>query len=257
MLPYIHFIVDIPSYSLMSDLGLCTALVISFFRMKKNCYNERILLVVLLFITIGAFIGSKTLFFFTQLPEVITNFSISKTLKIIITSGFVFYGGLFGAILFAILCAKILAIDSKSLLSFLAPSFAIFHAFGRIGCFMGGCCYGIGWHGGIAMAAMPNIKRFPVQLLEAFGELIIFFILIKLDHLKKFNLMIIYLLLYSILRFFDEFLRDDIIRGIWALGLSTSQWIAIFTISGVLIRLLSNNRTLFLQHSHHDSTVSS
>ncbi len=88
------------------------------------------------------------------------------------------------------------------------------------------------------MAETPEIRRFPVQLLEAIIEFIIFIILLKIEKKRKYNLTIIYLITYAIVRFFDEFLRGDNIRGIWYMGLSTSQYISIVVLLFLLVYLL-------------------
>ena len=109
----------------------------------------------------------------------------------------------------------------------------IFHCFGRIGCFLSGCCYGIESEWGFtATNAIVNscnhVNRFPVQFLEAGLNILLFCLLLLFFYKRTFigNLIYIYLTIYSLIRFFDEFLRGDIYRGIW-FGLSTSQWISI------------------------------
>ncbi len=238
MYPYIHIVVDIPTYGLLVCIGLIVALVVCKKREKLYGYNDRVLLVITIFSFSGMILGSKILFFLTQMPEIIKETTFRKTIEIFVTSGFVFYGGLLGALLFTYVGAKILALDPQKTLSYVTPGFVIFHAFGRIGCFLGGCCYGIPWEYGIAMAETPEIRRFPVQLLEATIEFIIFIILLQIEKKRKYNLIIIYLIIYSIVRFFDEFLRGDNIRGIWYMGLSTSQYISIVILLFLLVYLL-------------------
>jgi phosphatidylglycerol:prolipoprotein diacylglycerol transferase len=133
-----------------------------------------------------------------------------------------------------------------------APAIPLFHFFGRIGCFLGGCCFGIessfGFttlHGIIDKA--NGVNRFPVQLLESLFNIITFFILVKLRKVNRFRkrLLYIYLFMYSTGRFFIEFLRRDDYRGKW-LFLSTSQIISLLIFGIVMIKYLSikkmNNR---------------
>ena len=238
--------VDIPVYGLMAMIGLLLSIDVCLFRLKKYNYNHRILIVVIPFILIGMAIGAKVLFFITQLPHVFEDFSIVHLIQTFLNSGFVFYGGLIGAIAFTEIVARLLAIDGKKLRSFLAPSFALFHAFGRIGCFFGGCCYGIPWKYGIAMADEPDINRFPVQLVESGIELLVFIILLIIERraFLKCNLMNIYLFCYTIARFFLEFLRDDEIRGIWWFGLSTSQYISLIIFSVCIVDIIRQRRNI-------------
>jgi phosphatidylglycerol:prolipoprotein diacylglycerol transferase len=127
----------------------------------------------------------------------------------------------------------------------IAPGVPLFHFFGRIGCFFGGCCYGIessfGYtvHGNELLSSVNDVQRFPVQLLEATLNLILFIVLARLlsKGALKGKLFSIYLLCYSVIRFFDEFLRGDTYRG-FLFGLSTSQIISIILFVCSLVYLI-------------------
>lgn len=105
---------------------------------------------------------------------------------------------------------------------------------------MAGCCYGkelshSAWYGitfpeGVGSFAPPGIELFPTQLLESFGEIVIFCLLMLVRRFKKFDgqLISVYIILYAILRYVNELFRGDQVRGFlidpW---LSTSQSISI------------------------------
>ncbi len=118
------------------------------------------------------------------------------------------------------------------------PMFPLIHAFGRIGCFCVGCCYGSeadGSHLSVTFIDSPvapnGIPLYPVQLVEAGVEIGLFLIL-ALFAAKKMSgnkLLALYCLLYGMVRFWVEFYRGDEYRGVW-LGLSTSQHISLFTV---------------------------
>ena len=101
---------------------------------------------------------------------------------------------------------------------------------------MGGCCYGIEYHGKFAVHFPDNefvsdlsvVPRFPVQLLEALINFILFIVLILIARKirKRYSMFGLYLICYAIIRFSLEFLRGDVERGI-VLGVSTSQWISL------------------------------
>jgi phosphatidylglycerol:prolipoprotein diacylglycerol transferase len=121
----------------------------------------------------------------------------------------------------------------RYLLDFVVPAIPLFHFFGRIGCFLAGCCFGIESSFGFTfnhsiVDEANGINRFPVQLLEAFINILLFFILdvFRRKKLFKQNIIYLYLLLYSFARFFIEFLRGDVYRGFFFV-LSTSQIISI------------------------------
>lgn len=239
MKPY----VEVPVYSLCALIGVIVSAYIVYLRLPKYGYNRRIILLFAVFSLGFMALGAKLLFFITQFPKVFTDFSIHKFIHTFVVSGFVYYGGVYGALLGTLLVAKILGLNNQKLCNFAAPIFALFHGIGRVGCFFGGCCYGIPWSHGIAMAEDPGVPRFPVQLLEAAGEICIFVLLLCLDRKdKKRNLMWIYFFVYAVMRFGTEFLRGDLIRGIWFGGLSTSQIIALLTIIGCIIYIILTKR---------------
>jgi phosphatidylglycerol:prolipoprotein diacylglycerol transferase len=149
--------------------------------------------------------------------------------------GLVFYGGLVGAIGGSILWARRAKVPFLLLADVAAPSIALGHAWGRLGCFFAGCCYGKPSHSALAVAfpraslawiewvrtgEMPRAVAatpplHPTQLYEAFGELALFFLLLFSRRKKRFTGQTIatYLLGYALLRSALEVLRADTDRG--------------------------------------------
>ncbi len=149
--------------------------------------------------------------------------------------GNVFYGGMLGAALALFLYGKHQkAGKDKHFLDIFGVAAPLFHVFGRIGCFFGGCCYGIESPIGFTVfnnALIPSINgvcRFPVSLLEAGCNLLIFLFVLQCFRKERFSgkLFALYLALYAPIRFGTEFLRGDEMRGIF-FGFSTSQWISL------------------------------
>lgn len=151
-----------------------------------------------------------------------------------------FYGGLIGGVGYFI--ASYYLYGKKKygahLLSYLPiiPSLiTLAHGFGRIGCFMGGCCYGERTNSiwGVQFPYAPY-KVYPTQLFEAIFLFIIFGITCFLAYKKKFNYnLTIYLLGYGIFRFLIEYIRGDH-RGSLIPGLTPSQfWSIILFIIGI------------------------
>ena len=218
-----------PAYTVFASIGALFAMLIIYNRaalIKDFTYKKYLLLILVL--GLGVVIGSKILFVITVVPDIIKNWSFNYALNRIITAGFVFYGGLIGALIGSLLFSKRLNIPIIQITNTICPSFPLFHSFGRIGCLFGGCCYGIVIPKGFYhLESEPDISRLPVQLYESIVLLIITLLLFFIE--KRNNnspLMPIYLLLYSIWRFIIEFFRGDDIRGIWWI-FSTSQWISI------------------------------
>lgn len=237
MYPYIHLI--IPSYAAMALMGGFVSICYAYFRMNKAGVQFTDLLRVLLFGSIGLMVGSKLLFAITQIPWLLNNFSIENLLLLIPESGYVFYGGLFGFIFALYIISKNNTEYRKKLFTLITPAFPLFHIFGRIGCFLAGCCYGKELSNSFFILNI-EINRIPVQLIEALVELIIFVVLCVIERKKEeVNLLEVYLILYALARFSLEFLRGDEVRGIFA-GLSTSQWIS------AVILLFYFGKNLFL-----------
>ena len=126
----------------------------------------------------------------------------------------------------------------------ITPGFAIFHVFGRMGCFFGGCCYGKIATWGIALYDEPGVLRIPIQLIESGCILLIFIVLLYIDKkIKNISLLSVYLAMYAICRFVLEFFRGDAIRGIWW-GISTSQIISLLILLALLIRFIFKRKPM-------------
>ena len=99
----------------------------------------------------------------------------------------------------------------------------------------------------------------PTQLYESFAMLLVFFFLLWLHKRRRFSGQVIlaYALLYSIVRFAIEFVRDDPrgdILGLTTLtGLSTSQMISLVIGVTALILLIARNRSSRVLNNYEDS----
>ncbi len=196
-------------------------------------------------VLIGVLIGARLLYLISITSLLAKNYYYliehPKIAYDILANGMVFYGGLFGAILTLHFYIKAYNLDGVSFFDFYTPLFPLFHSFGRVGCFLTGCCHGIeSKKYGIAFShstsSANGIPYFPVQLLCSIGNLFLFFILLnyeKKTH-RQGKTLPLYLFLYSVARFIIEFLRGDTIRGIWG-GLSMSQWLSILILISLAI----------------------
>ena len=135
-----------------------------------------------------------------------------------------------------------------------APGIAIGNFFGRQGCFAAGCCWGkptsLPWgvrftELGHEITGVPiDVPLHPTQLYESFAMLIVFFFLLWLHKHRHFSgqVILFYALLYSVIRFAIEFVRDDprgdILGLTTASGLSTSQIISLIVGTAALILLI-------------------
>ncbi len=239
MMPYIYIV--LPSYTVMALVGGFFALGFIFFRLGKYGIVFSDYLKLFIICLICGYLGSKILYALTQIPWLISNFSFMNLIMLIPNSGFVFYGGLFGVIFGICLFSRNDLSKRARMFRMCVPAFPLFHAFGRIGCFLTGCCYGKSLGGQISIGPII-IDRIPVQLIESLAEFILFAVLIIIDKKKEnVDLLRIYLVTYAIIRFSDEFLRGDEIRGVF-LGISTSQWISLAIIVFYVVRYIKQRK---------------
>ena len=142
--------------------------------------------------------------------------------------GFVFYGGFIGASLAAIVYTRIKRLPLWKVADACAPGVALGHAFGRVGCFFNGCCYGKACSLPWAVKFPPphlmaGIPVHPTEIYEALGDVAIFLGLTAYYRRKRFDGQIwwLYVLGYGILRFAIEFFRGDYATyylGVFTLG---------------------------------------
>ena len=228
MFPYIY--ITLPSYTVMAFLGGFASLLFLYFRIPRYGIVFNDFLRLFLVAVVGCLVGAKVLFFLTMLPYAPHGISPLELLILLIASGYVFYGGLFGALAAIKLTFRRVISGNYSweiLRNFIAPALPLFHGFGRIGCFMAGCCYGIPLESPWSIGHI-TLERMPTQLIESAYEFILFVVLVYIGYRwKQVNLLKVYLISYAIFRFFIEFVRADPDRGGWSL-FSTSQWISIF-----------------------------
>ena len=257
MYPYITlFNKEITTYAIMTLIGVLVVGFLCIRRCKKYSFDDNKMIALLLFGALGAFIGGHLLYGIVNIPliiqvfqriEEIESFQTVIELLQIIFGGSVFYGGLFGALLASFWYAKKAKLDVKVASYIVTPFIPLFHFFGRIGCFLYGCCFGIESKWGITyhnyLFDLKPVQRIPVQLYEAGFNLVLFLILLWLEKKGKFknSILAFYLVMYAMGRFFLEFLRGDTYRGIY-FGLSTSQWISIIIILGCIIYYLSKRK---------------
>lgn len=235
--------IPIPVYGTIIMIAYITGTIIASFNARIYGYNKRNIYISSAMAVVGMFSGSKIFYFICTFPYYLKHMEVLKAhpydcIKICL-NGYVFYGGLAGALLMIYLYCLQMDYSFLEFSTVFIPSIPFIHAFGRIGCFMGGCCYGIKYNGLFSITFpkqslinhLGDYPRFPVQLLES-AALFILFIIFTLNYKKHFRpgyLLGIYLCSYSIIRFSIEFLRADYNRG-FLLSLSSSQWISIILI---------------------------
>lgn len=257
MYSYFHiFGRDFSAYGVMAIAGIIATVIYSIIRCRQKKLNGNDQLYYLTFAFIFLYLGATILFHLVGIKDLISIlpylFTDFRYFKDHFVTGLVFYGGLYGALVGCMVYTKMFRQDTRTMFMYTVPVIPLFHMFGRIGCFLGGCCYGMeSERFGIAYtnaaSGANGVPYLPIQLYEAVGELIIFIVLcINQRKVKKYYQPIgIYFVSYGIMRFVLEFFRGDEVRGFFGF-LSTSQWISLITIPlGIYCLLVPTEKNFF------------
>jgi phosphatidylglycerol:prolipoprotein diacylglycerol transferase len=163
----------------------------------------------------GAIVGARALYVLSYWKEEFAGKPIWE-IFMLRRSGLVYYGGLIGSSLATIFYARIRNLQLWKIADIIAPSIALGHGIGRIGCLMTGCCYG-------CPTNMPWAIHFPsdhwtkgvgvhpTQIYESVLNIGLFAGLAWLYRRKKFDgqIFAVYLMAYAVLRTFVEVFRGD------------------------------------------------
>ena len=164
--------------------------------------------------------------------------------------GMSFHGGLIGVIVASQLFSRKHRINPFIFLDLVALSAPIGIFFGRIANFINSELYGratdLPWS--VQFILIDNIKRHPSQLYEALLEGVILFFLLRYFFKKNYllnpgKISSLFLIFYSLFRFFVEFFRSpDSQIGYLILNLTLGQLIsAFFLMVGTFLFYLKNN----------------
>lgn len=226
--------IPIRMYGLMIGIGFLVGIYLASRRAKKEGIDPDRIMDLGVYLLLAAIVGSRLLYVLTDLREYAAHplevFAIWK-------GGLVFYGGLLAAVPVGLWYLRKHKLPVWKTADIVAPFIALAHAFGRLGCFFAGCCYGGPCSGPVCITysdphalAPLGVALFPTQLMESGGELLIFAALMYIWRRRTFDGQVLwmYTLFYSVLRFIIEFFRGDAIRGLYFGGaVSTSQIIAV------------------------------
>ena len=220
MYPYLHvFGLEIGTFYVFVFIASCAMLCTA---LMMNKGHEKFLFSKILVSGIAAFFGSAI---YDSL------FKIAERGAFVL-DGMAFYGGLIGsAAMFYVLVKgdKRSAFTPLEWLDRMVIPFCVFCVFGRLGCFFGGCCYGMESDSFLAVRFPDNIEKgilhhgnacLPTQLFECAG--VAFLILLFVFVIKKERFMW-YITLYPMIRFVLEFFRGDN-RGSFSGILSPAQF---------------------------------
>ncbi|MDD3172045.1 MAG: prolipoprotein diacylglyceryl transferase [Bacilli bacterium] len=207
------------------------------------------------FIELNGYIAIAVGFFFSAVWQGLYDYIENPAGGFSLSNGITFIGGLMGGALsffvgYFVFGRKKYSNKLIDILSVLPCCILIAHAFGRIGCFFAGCCYGAptdSWLGVVFPSGSPSyyeygagVAVYPTQLFESFFLFIMFGLTSYLVLKKKFKYNFsLYLFGYGIFRFFIEYIRADD-RGAFIGSLSPSQfWSIVMVLSSVPVYFIT------------------
>ncbi len=210
-------------------------------RKQKPIVEADTVLDLMVFIIIGSIIGARGIYVATQAGDYAGE--SARNILRITEGGLSIHGGIIGALIFGFIYSRIKGLDYWKLVDMVVPAVALGQFFGRIGCFLNGCCYGIKCYTVDAnadsplrnllvfpntdtwisrhytpeiarfydagQAALGQYARHPTQIYEAVGALAIFWYLLSFRKNKAFtgHVFLMYVWCYSLLRFLVENFR--------------------------------------------------
>lgn len=221
-------------YGILMALGFLIGFLIVRKLAKYRYISKKDVEDYFIYVIIFAIVGARIL-------HVIQNWSFysSDLLSILYIwkGGLAFHGGFIAVVIVTLIFCKKRKIHFYDLTDVSVIPLALGLAIGRIGNFINQEMYGrltdLPW--GVEYDVVEG-KRHPVQLYESLKNLFIFivlFVIFKIKTLRRGVIFWSFVGMYSVLRFFAEFIRD---QSSWLWGLTMAQWFSI--ILGILAGIM-------------------
>ncbi|MFQ5957370.1 MAG: prolipoprotein diacylglyceryl transferase [Candidatus Brocadiales bacterium] len=253
--PFLDVTIPVYSYGFMMMIGFLFAVLVARRKANYERVDPHLITDLGIYALVGGILGARALFIIHHFSEYAAH---PLDIFMIFKGGLSFYGGLFVATATAAVFCKKRGLSPLKCLDMAAVGLAIGLAFGRIGCFLNGCCYGgrvgdnflfrvafpktkdalgnvdgspaflhhleEGW---IGFADPLSLPVHPTQIYSALGAFMLFLILSNVYAYKKRDgeIFLLFLILYAPMRFYWEILRDDSAPVLY--GLTVSQVIGI------------------------------
>jgi len=184
----------IPSYSFMLSLSFIVGSLLFVYLGRKQMISTDKLIGLVILVQLSTLLGARLLFVINNSTQFESDFLQIFSLRL---GGFSYNGGLLLGILVGLLYIKITDLSFWNLSDLASPSIAIGIILMKIGCFLGGCCYGkvtslmIGVQfpeGSLAAQhyGLPHLVH-PIQLYEAASGIFILLLILLMYERKKFD----------------------------------------------------------------------
>lgn len=228
-------------------------------RARRNGLGEDAAEMLALVAMIAGVVGARALYVLQNWEE----FAAAPLDMVLINrGGLVFYGGFVAAATAILVTCHLRKLSIGAAGDAMAPALALGHAFGRLGCFLNGCCFGrvyegLGAHQYPANGAVAAVQAqqeliaatggnlvplpvFPVQLLEAGLNIAIVAVLLLAERRwrRRGILFPLYMVLYAVVRFSVEFLRGDYLSRVGGLTPAQLVCLVLFPVALGLLALV-------------------
>ncbi len=207
------------TYGFLVALGVALGIWFVYVQAKKQGLEASRIADAGFYIILVSLIGAKLILFFGNFSYYT---SYPGELLSLARSGGVFQGGLVFGVVFALLYFRRHRLPTWKVADLAGPALALGHAFGRIGCFMAGCCYGRDCEAPLGVVFKSQYAHdltgipigrpvYPVQLFEAGLNFLNFLVLLLILRRRTFDGQVFsfYIMNYSLIRFFTEYFRGD------------------------------------------------
>src|SRR5512136_642643 len=211
--------VSVPTYGFMMALGVALGLLFLYIQSRKQGLDAPRIFDAGFYTILISLAGAKLILFvgsfsyYTRYPGELLSLA---------RSGGVFQGGLAFGVVFALWYFRKRRLPTWKIADIIGPALALGHGFGRVGCFMAGCCYGrvcelpvgVKFTSEYAheLTGIPlGEKLYPVQLFEAALNFLNFLALFLILKKKRYDGQVFsfYILNYSVIRLVTEYFRGD------------------------------------------------
>jgi phosphatidylglycerol:prolipoprotein diacylglycerol transferase len=249
---YGHAEVPIYGFGIMLVLAFICAPGLAWWRARREGLDGDVILDMGFWIFVAGLVGARTFYCIEywgkDIHSLLDAFQYWR-------GGIVYYGGIVGGAIGFFAYWWFYRFPLRPYLDTVAPSIALGTFFGRLGCFLNGCCYGdecrlpwavsfprespAWWHhfhaGLISKGSTGSLPIHPTQLYSALDGLVLLILLSAYYPLRRRDgeVMGLLMIAYPITRFLIEYLRNDEVA--FVAGLTISQTISVFLLLGGLV----------------------
>lgn len=143
----------IRGYGVMLLVGITSGVGLAMYRARQGGLDPELIISLAIWMVVSGVIGARLFYVIEYWHESFAGKNLRDTILEIVNipeGGLVIFGGFIGAMIGFVTFVRKQRLPVLAMADLIAPSMAIGLAFGRIGCFLNGCCYGgqtdLPWH---------------------------------------------------------------------------------------------------------------